>query len=110
MYIPDNWVVVKYPDHYRILAGWSGGYTSGSSWRMNSGIIKVKYEKPYYYFEGFSGSCYGCHEDAYGLRLNNSYVWSHLKEKHGNKVILMDENTNWFEVDWLIGTKSISTR
>lgn len=44
-YTPDNWVVIKCKGddpHYRILAGWSGGYTTGTSWRMNSGITRVE--------------------------------------------------------------------
>ena len=30
-YTPDNWVVIKIKGddpHYRVLAGWSGGYTT----------------------------------------------------------------------------------
>jgi len=105
-YTPDNWVVIKYPNHYRILAGWSGGYTHGSSWRINSGVAEVVYEEPYYYFRGVSGSCYACHKSAYGLRPNNAYVWIQLKELQGDKVSIVDENTNWLEVDWLIGTNA----
>jgi len=45
MYNPDNWVVIKMngdDPHYRVLAGWSGGYLDGDSWRMNSGITRVE--------------------------------------------------------------------
>ena len=41
-YRPDNWVVIKLKGddpHYRVLAGCSGGYLDGDSWRMNSGIV-----------------------------------------------------------------------
>ena len=44
-YTPDNWVVIKMDGdepHYRVLAGWSGGYTTGDHWRVNSGITKVQ--------------------------------------------------------------------
>jgi hypothetical protein len=44
-YTCDNWVVIKMKGddtHYRVLAGWSGGYLDGDSWRMNSGITKVE--------------------------------------------------------------------
>ena len=47
MYTPDNWVVLKLKPGkgahpiYKVLAGWSGGYLDGDSWRMNSGISKV---------------------------------------------------------------------
>lgn len=104
-YTPDNWVIIKIKGddpHYKVLAGWSGGYTTGDSWRMNSGITKVEETDDHFLFYGSSGSCYKCHHAAYGLRMNNSYVWKQLKEKHGDKVEMMDENTDWHEVDWVI--------
>lgn len=107
-YAPDNWVIVhmKGDDpHYRVLAGWSGGYTTGSSWRMNSGIVKVIEEDVHYLFVGSTGSTYACHKDMYGLRMNNAYVWKQLEERYGDKVELLDENTDWINMDWIIGEK-----
>lgn len=104
-YIPDNWVVIhmKGDDpHYRILSGVSGGYTQGSSWRMNSGIVRVTEDDHYFYFYGASGSCYQCHKEAYCLRMNNSYVWTSLQERHGDKVEMMSEETDWLNMDWII--------
>jgi hypothetical protein len=98
-HFPDNWVIIKIKEDkpfYKILAGWSGGYTSGSSWRMNSGVDSVEETDTHYKFYGESGSCYVCHKEAYGLRMNNSYVWTALKERHGDKVELIDED-NWKE-------------
>lgn len=44
-YNPDYWVIIKLTNkenkhniHYRILAGWSGSYMYGSSWKISSGI------------------------------------------------------------------------
>ena len=105
MYTCDNWVVIFLnggDPHYRLLTGISGGYTTGDSWRMNSGITKVEEDEHYYYFHGSSGSCYSCHKDAYGLRMNNAYIWNQLKDLHGDKVEILDENTNWMEQDWII--------
>jgi len=105
MYTPDNWVIIKFntkPPHYKVLAGWSGGYTQGDSWRMNSGITRVSSGEAHYNFYGSSGSQYQCHKEAYGLRRNNAYIWAALKEKHGDKVELMPENTDWLNMDWLI--------
>lgn len=100
---PDNWVVF-YMDgdesHYRVLAGWSGGYLDGNAWRINSGIVRAEEDKHFFYFYGSSGSCYKCHKNAYLLRINNSYIWNQLQEIHGNKVKLMDKDTNWLEMDW----------
>ena len=104
-YSPDNWVVIKIKGddpHYRVLAGWSGGYTTGSSWRLNSGITKVKDNKDYLDFYGSSGSVYHCHKEAYGLRMNNVYIWNKLQELHGDEVELLDEDTDWFSIDWII--------
>lgn len=104
-YYPDNWVIIKLKGddpHYRVLAGWSGGYLDGDSWRMNSGIAKVIEEDDYWLFIGSSGSTYACHKDMYGLRMNNAYVWNSLQEKHGDKVELMDEDTDWLAMDGII--------
>jgi len=104
-YTPDNWVVIKFngdDPHYRILAGWSGGYLHGDSWRMNSGITRVDSDDDYYYFFGSSQSCYVCSKRSYCLQANNASVWHKLEELHGDKVELMPEETNWLEIDWII--------
>jgi len=102
---PDNWVVIKFngeQPHYKVLAGWSGGYTTGDSWVLNSGITGVHDEGERYVFEGASGSEYSCGKGSYRLRMNNGYIWDQLQEKHGDKVELMDEDTDWMKMDWLI--------
>ena len=104
-YTPDNWVVIKIKGddpHYRVLAGWSGGDTTGDSWRMNSGITRVEEDEYYFYFYGSSGSCYQCHKNAYCLRKNNAHIWSQLQELHGDKVEMMPKDTNWMNMDWII--------
>jgi hypothetical protein len=104
-YFPDNWVVIKLKGddpHYRVLAGWSGGYTTGDSWRMNSGITKVELKGDQYIFYGSSGSQYICHKDAYCLRKNNAYIWNELQERYSEKVEMMPEDTDWLNTDWII--------
>lgn len=104
MYTPDNWVIIKIKGndpHYRVLAGWSGGYTDGDRWRLNSGIIKCRFDGNYWYFYGSSGSCYKCCVNGYCLRMNNAYVWDKLKLLHGDKVELL-ENQNWLDKEWII--------
>ena len=104
-YTPDNWVIIKLKGddpHYRVLAGWSGGYTTGYSWRLNSGITKVEEDDHYFYFYGSSGSCYHCRKTAYCLRKNNAYIWSQIKELDGDKVELMPKDTDWMNMDWII--------
>jgi hypothetical protein len=104
-YSPDNWVVIhlKGDDpHYRILAGWSGGYLDGDSWRMNSGITNVEEDQDAFRFRGTTGSWYKCYKGAYGLRMNNAHIWSQLEEKYGDKVELMPEDTDWLNTDWIL--------
>lgn len=105
-YRPDNWVVIKLDDgndpHYRVLAGWSGGYLDGDSWRLNSGITKVQEDEAFYYFYGSSGSRYRCCKESYCLRMNNAHIWARLQELHGDKVELMPEDTDWMNMDWII--------
>jgi hypothetical protein len=99
-YCPDNWVVLKitndYKPLYKVLAGWSGGYTTGDSWRMNSGITHAEDAGEYWKFYGSSGSCYRCHKKGYRLTMANSGVYNQLKEN----VELMDKNTNWENLEY----------
>lgn len=104
-YTPDNWVVLKlmpdgYPPTYKVLAGWSGGYLDGDSWRMNSGITCVEEDGDYINFYGASGSCYSCHKKGYGLRANNVGIYNQLKERFGDGVELMPEDKDWNKVQW----------
>jgi len=106
MLYPDNWVVIKIKTEengiiYKVLAGWSGGYTQGSSWKLNSGITGVSLEDDRYIFKGHSGSIYSCHKNSYGLRVNNAYIWNRLQELCKDKVEMMPEDTDWLNVDWL---------
>lgn len=105
-YRPNNWVVIKLDDgkdpHYRVLAGWSGGYLDGDSWRMNSGITGVEESDDYYYFSGSSGSTYRCGKGSYILRMNTAGIWARLQELHGDKVEMMPEDTDWMNMDWII--------
>lgn len=102
-YQPDNWVVLKVKEgkgtfpFYKVLGGWSGGYLSGDSWRLNSGVTEVKEDGDYYEFYGESGSCYRCHKEGYGLRMNNAGVYKDLRlqQEFGGQIILMPEDTDW---------------
>lgn len=104
-YNPDNWVVLKLNNEgetlYKVLAGWSGGYLDGDSWRMNSGITEVKADSDgYLFFYGSSGSCYQCHKDTYRLTMAIAGVYTQLKEKFGDAVELVSEDTDWENVEW----------
>ena len=76
-YRPDSWLLYKvtYTDRdvrrteIRVLAGWSGGYTTGDSWRINSGVTDIEYDGDYIIFRGMSGSSYVVHKDANRLSM-----------------------------------------
>jgi len=112
-YYPDSWVVLKLKADkdadpiYKVLAGWSGGYLDGDSWRMNSGISSVTISSvtendDYLEFWGYSGSCYVCRKGAYRLTMANAGVYNKLKkhEQFEGQVILMPEDTDWLNVEW----------
>ena len=98
-YNPDNWVVLKISNEeevlYKVLAGWSGGYTTGDSWRLNSGITSVEKQAYLYGFYGSSGSVYWCHQGSYGLRMGTAGIYNDLVSQFGDKIDMMPEDTNW---------------
>ena len=95
MYSPDKWIIVKLTNDkesiLKVLAGWSGSYLEGQSWRMNSGISKVVEEGDYYLFEGYSGSTYKCHKKAYGTNMIMSGIVSQLLEQTLYKAEVLEE-------------------
>jgi hypothetical protein len=104
-YIPDCWVILKV-DHkgeifYKILAGWSGSYLNGDSWRLNSGINKAELDGDYYSFHSASGSVYKCHKDGYGLRMATIHIWENIKQKYPEYITLEDD-CDWSQKDWTI--------
>lgn len=119
MYRPDNWVVIKITDKenvtYKLLVGWLGSYTTGDSWRINSGITKFEDAGSYYVAHGHSGSSYALIKGRYGLQNNNVHIYEQLCNKFPNQIELLDENTNWCEKfcpnigDFNITNKILST-
>lgn len=81
-YNPDRWVILKIKGKsetlFKVLAGWSGSYIEGQSWKINSGITKVSQEGDYYLFEGHSGSVYKCHKNSYGTNMISAGILSEL--------------------------------
>ena len=62
-YTPDSWVIVKiqsktYGTLYKVLAGWSGSYLYGASWKLSSGIVTFEDNGKYYESLQDSGSTY----------------------------------------------------
>lgn len=64
---PDRWMLIALPDNgYKVFASWAGGYLSGDSWKLNSGIKQVIQDETHYYIVGYSGSIYKCRKESYG--------------------------------------------
>lgn len=67
-YTPDTWVILRIENKdtketvNKVLAGWYGGYTSGDSWKLNSGITKIIDKETHYEIYGYSGSVYNCNK------------------------------------------------
>ena len=89
VYTPDCWVVVRFrsPQYgvvNKILAGWGGGYTQGTSWKLNSGITKVEDKGEYYLVTGPTESVYQLYKASQRLSVNIAYVYEAFVEKLKN--------------------------
>lgn len=105
MYNPDYWCVIKINSaepHYRVFGSWTGGYTYGSSWRMNSGITRCWSDDEFFYFEGSSGSVYKCHKNMYGCHWESQGVLNNYMNQPEVAVVdLLPQETNWLEMNWI---------
>lgn len=97
---PERWVILKLPNnYYKVFGTWPGGYLDGDRWKLNSGIEKVEQDDDYYYFIGFSGSCYKCHKMGYGT--STSYglgILNKIIEQGNGQIELMEDCENWSNV------------
>lgn len=88
LYLPDRWelVLIKKqtsPNIIKVLGEWLGGYLSGNSWRLNSGICDVKpVTDDFHVCEliGWSGSTYRVNNIMRGLGAYGTGVFLDLKE------------------------------
>ena len=105
-YRPDNWVLVKITGtdpHYRVFGSWRGGYAEGDSWRLNSGVTRVEEDENYFYFYGYTGSCYVCGKNSYGyLGSYNSGVITNYCDKSGGKMSIIADMPDVMKMDWII--------
>ena len=94
-YTPDNWVIVRiyglsWPD-CKVLAGWSGGYLDGDSWRLSSGITDIADYGDYWLVTNVSGSTYKLKKDSDFVRMNISEpLLEIVKESKGKFVDIED--------------------
>jgi hypothetical protein len=93
---PDAWVIieVKTPagQFQKILAGWSGGYLYGDSWRMSSPVkeLNIKINQDFFTVDTESGSRYTLWKSRQGLRMSNAGIYNELKEKFGDMLEIVE--------------------
>ena len=107
-YTPDRWCVIRIPGDketiYKVFASWSGSYTGGDSWKLNSGITQATLLDCVWEFEGTSGSVYRCRPNCYGTNAYGRAVLDDLitrtYEGTGIDIEILDEHTNWASLDY----------
>lgn len=104
IYNPDAWCILKINTngkiHYRVFAGWYGGYLGSDSWKLNSGIVSVHTEGDCYEFAGESGSVYRCHKDlecmtGYMVQIYSSFVSENNDDRHIERIPYADMNLSF---------------
>jgi hypothetical protein len=97
---PERWVILKLPNNcYKVFGTWAGGYLDGDRWKLNSGINKVEQDENFYYFTGFSGSCYKCHKKGYGIATSCGLgILNKIIEQGEGKIELMEDTNDWVNV------------
>lgn len=67
-YTPDSWTILRMttPEEtvYKVLASWYGGFDTGDSWKLSSGITEVNDFEGYYDLPQYSGSSYHCYKSS----------------------------------------------
>ena len=107
-YTPDRWCVIRIPGEreivYKVFASWSGSYTGGDSWKLNSGITQAVLVEGVWEFEGTSGSVYRCRQGSYGANAYGAGVLDDMirrtHEGTGIDIEILDENTDWASLDY----------
>jgi hypothetical protein len=107
-YTPDRWCVIRIPGAketlYKVFASWSGSYTGGDSWKLNSGITQAILVDGAWEFEGNSGSVYRCRVGSYGANAYGRGVLDDMirrtHEGTGIDIEIMDEHTDWAHLDY----------
>ena len=107
-YTPDRWCVIRIPGPketvYKVFASWSGSYTGGDSWKLNSGITQARLVEGVWEFEGTSGSVYRCRQGSYGANAYGAGVLDDMirrtHEGTGIDIEILDEHTNWAGLDY----------
>jgi hypothetical protein len=93
LYTPEHWCILRLTDnkgnvHHRVGASWSGGYLSGKSWKINSGIVEYNIDVDAISFKGDSGSIYVCYIQSEGVDWYLERLSVATKKKHQKDIPL----------------------
>jgi len=93
---PDAWVIIEVnhegEQFQKVLAGWSGSYLYGDSWRMSSPIkeMHIDINSNCVEVDTESGSKYYLFKSRQGLRMSNAGIYNQLKERFGDAVEIVE--------------------
>ena len=102
-YTPDVWVVLEFDAPQletpirKVFAGWYGGFAGSNSWKLNSGITKVRKVDGWFEFDGYSGSIYRGKPGNYHMSslMHGVYAnWLKQADERGDvtiKILSLDE-------------------
>ena len=85
-YTPDTWVIllVDYPYYgkiHKVLAGWSGSYLYGASWKLSSGIVTFEDKGEHYESLQDSGSTYILHKSSERMSAIMASTFANFEEQ-----------------------------
>lgn len=101
-YTPDGWTFIKIQVYgevkplIKVFGSWSGGYLKGDSWRVNSGVTKIKENLDEYIVSGYSGSQYilikqNNHITSYNKGVLEDMIQELLSYGHQAEIISVQE-------------------
>lgn len=101
-YNPNCWEVLIFTNKQngdefkKVLAGWSGSYLYGESWKLGSAINKTNEFTDRWEFECESGSTYVCTKDRKGFNMYLSSIYSSFeKDVEGSDKVSMKIATQY---------------
>ena len=92
--IPDKWIIIgkEGSKDFKVLAGWSGGYTAADIWRLSSGITNIDLRDDFYMIHNISGSVYKCAKRSEGFTSLSGSIFETIQFTEGDlKTYSVDE-------------------
>ena len=94
-YTPDRWVIltIKTPDESidKVFAGWYGGYVTGDTWKLSSGIVDIVDNDNCVEFVNHSGSVYRCYKECYGMSAHMNSIYQNWLAETDCEIVIHDK-------------------